>query len=283
MLGFVVPIKSPKVSKSWQAVSLLFERTARSICNQTNPDFRVIVVCHDKPKINFEHPNLYYIIAEDLPVPTAVSDEEFSHAETMIEKRLDKMKKFVRGITLAQEMGCSHIMLVDSDDCVHSSLADFISQNTESYGYVLQSGYRYKNNSNFIRVMRKGFHQYCGTSHIIRSDFYDLPDERLANLPSQMTSLDQIPKDIHDLYYAHRHFADAIKAQGASLEPLPFLGAVYISNNTENISARYNINNRKNMSLKSRVLRLKASLFDQRFLTPKIRDNLGLYPLDLPE
>lgn len=29
MLGFVVPLKSAKVSKSWEQVSQLFERTAR--------------------------------------------------------------------------------------------------------------------------------------------------------------------------------------------------------------------------------------------------------------
>ncbi|UWU48472.1 hypothetical protein APLC1_3267 [Limnospira platensis C1] len=45
MLGFFIPIKSRKISKSWDNLSLLLERTARSMCNQTHPDFRIIVVC----------------------------------------------------------------------------------------------------------------------------------------------------------------------------------------------------------------------------------------------
>lgn len=272
MLGFIVPIKSPKVSGAWQTVSLLFERTARSVCNQTDPNFRVVVVCDEKPDPEFRHPKLDYIIIPGLPVPT-----------TWVEKHSDKMYKVIRGIERAKELGCSHIMLVDSDDCVSNRLAEFVSNNIESYGYVFQSGYRYKNNSNLIRVMRKGFHQYCGTSHIIRSDFYDLSDERLANLPNPITSLDQLPKDIHDLYYAHRYFAKAMDDKGASLEPLPFLGAVYISDNTENISVDFNADKRNKIPLKSRILKLKATLFDQRLLTPKIRDELGLYDLDLPE
>jgi hypothetical protein len=271
MLGFVVPIKSPKVSKSWQTVSLLFERTARSICNQTNPNFRVIVVCDEQPDPEFKHPKLDYITIPDLPVPT-----------TWVEKHGDKMYKVIRGIERAKELDCSHIMLVDSDDCVSNRLAECVSKNIEAYGYVFESGYRYKNNSDLIRVMRKGFHQYCGTSHIIRSDFYDLSDERLANLPNPITSLDQLPKDIHDLYYAHRRFAQAMDVKGASLEPLPFIGAVYIYNNTENISVNFHLDKQKNMSIKSRILRLKATLFDHRLLTPQLKEELGLYELHLP-
>ncbi|MBS0016492.1 MAG: hypothetical protein KFF72_09060 [Arthrospira sp. SH-MAG29] len=70
MLGFVVPINSRKISKSWDNLSLLFERTAKSMCNHTHPDFRMIVVCQYQPHIKFEHPNLQYLTVDlGLPVP----------------------------------------------------------------------------------------------------------------------------------------------------------------------------------------------------------------------
>lgn len=69
MLVFIIPIKSARVSSSWELVSKLFERTIKSVCNQTIPDFRVIIVCHEKPNIKFEHSNVTYIEV-DFPIPT---------------------------------------------------------------------------------------------------------------------------------------------------------------------------------------------------------------------
>jgi hypothetical protein len=61
MLTFIVPIKSRKIANSWTLVSQLAERTLRSICNQTSSNFRVVVVCNEKPDIQFEHPHIDYI------------------------------------------------------------------------------------------------------------------------------------------------------------------------------------------------------------------------------
>lgn len=170
--------------------------------------------------------------------------------------------------------------VVDADDCVSKFLADFVLSNQkQSCGYFMQRGYVYQNNSNIIKVMRKGFHQYCGTSHIIRSDLYDVSDETLSKIPARITSRSQIPKDIHDLYFSHRDVTKAVESKGRTLEPLPFFGAVYILGNNENMSSEdvVNIEKRKRMSLKSRLLRIKASWFDRRKLTPEIREEFGLY------
>jgi hypothetical protein len=45
MIVFVVPPKSSQTFKSWEYTSKLFERCMRSLCNQTSPAFRVVVVC----------------------------------------------------------------------------------------------------------------------------------------------------------------------------------------------------------------------------------------------
>ena len=61
MITFLVPVKSSRVSKSWDLFSNLFERTLKSITNQTSDNFRVVVICHEKPITDFEHPNVEYI------------------------------------------------------------------------------------------------------------------------------------------------------------------------------------------------------------------------------
>lgn len=68
MLVFVIPIKSPKVATSWSGVCQLFERTLRSVCNQTSSDFRVVVVCNEIPQIEFNHSSVEYLKV-DFPVP----------------------------------------------------------------------------------------------------------------------------------------------------------------------------------------------------------------------
>ncbi len=268
MLGFVVPLKSAKVSKSWEQVSQLFERTARSICNSTNPNFKVVVVCHEKPKINFEHPNLQYITV-DLPVPT-----------TFVEKRADKMHKIIRGIPVAKDLGCSYIMMVDADDCVSKFLTEFILKSKQSYGYFLNRGYLYNENNHFLRLRRKGFNAYCGSSHIIKSDLYDVSDQMLLRLPTKISDINLIPKDIYDLYYMHPKIVPFFKSREIILEPLPFLGAIYILGNLENFSSSNPGFAKQKVSLKQRLLKIKHRLFDTRILTPDIREEFGLYKLD---
>lgn len=270
MLGFIVPIKSQKVSKSWANMSLLFERTARSICNQEHPDFQMIAVCQEKPDITFEHPKFQYLVMNlDLPVPTSI-----------VERRADKMRKLIAGIRLAKENGCSHIMITDADDCVSKFLAGWIAQNQSAAGYFFKRGYVHHEHSNLVRVMRKGFHRYCGTTHIIRSDLYDVSAENLARIPEVITSTNDIPSDLHDLYYCHRSFIKAIEAQGHSLQPLPFAGSVYILSNGENISYDHLATLKQKISLKSRLLRAKSYITDRRRLTPELREEFGLYDID---
>jgi hypothetical protein len=67
VLVFVIPLKSARVSNSWERVTQLFERCVKSVCNQTSPNFHVIVVCHEKPKIEFTHSHLTYITVDFSP------------------------------------------------------------------------------------------------------------------------------------------------------------------------------------------------------------------------
>ena len=60
MLGFVIPIKPKKHSKNWNLENQLLERTVKSIFNQKDQNFRVVLVYSDLPEINFAHDNLHY-------------------------------------------------------------------------------------------------------------------------------------------------------------------------------------------------------------------------------
>lgn len=254
MLVFIIPLKSPQVSKSWTKVCQIFNRTIQSICNQSIGEFRVLVVCSEKPNIKFNH-NFITYIQVDFPIPA--SDYE--------SKELDRTRKVLTGLIYAKQLNPSHIMCVDADDCVSRHIAEYVKQHPQSYGWFIKKGYVYKDGANIIRIMRKGFDQFCGTSHIIRYDCFDLPET--------------VDEDEHIQliykYYLHRQVRNTLANKGIAIEPLPFAGAVYVVGNTENIYVGVEDQGRK-ISLQTRLLRMKA-LFDNRLLTRSIREEFGLF------
>jgi hypothetical protein len=257
MLVFIIPLKSPKVASSWETVCKLFNRTVRSVCNQTSSNFQVIVVCNEKPKIDFTHPNLTYI-ERDFPIPGADYPS----------KEFDRTRKMVAGITHVQQLkNVSHIMAVDADDLISSHLAAFVEKNFNHLGWAISQGYFYQEGSQFIKVMRKGFDRYCGTSTIIKKDFYQLP-----NSSDSEESANYFYK-----YCRHREITETLEAKGIKLTPLPLKGAIYITATGENIYHGAETT-KHSVSLKSRLLRLKATL-DNRPLTPGLRKEFGLYNL----
>jgi hypothetical protein len=256
MLVFIIPLKSPKVASSWQLVTQLFERCIRSVCQQNSPDFKAIVVCNEKPKINFSHPNLIFI-EQNFPIPDA----------NYPAKEFDRTRKIVTGILRAKELGATHIMAVDADDCVSKYLTQFVIDRSQKPGWIIKRGYYYQEGNKLIRIMRKGFDSYCGTSTIVRTDLYNF---------DKMSDRDVLC-NIFYKHYRHREIQKTIEEKGFRLEPLPFEGAIYITDNGENIYHGVETKTHK-ISLKSRVLRLKAIL-DNRLITPDLREQFGLYAL----
>ncbi|MGD1921077.1 MAG: glycosyltransferase family 2 protein, partial [Pleurocapsa sp.] len=110
MFVFIVPLKSAQVSNSWQQVCQLFERTLRSICQQTNQNFQVICVCHEKPEIDFSHPSVSYLQV-DFPIPYW-NKKTFVRAENH-NQCVDKGRKMWLGLAEAKMFDPSHIMFVD--------------------------------------------------------------------------------------------------------------------------------------------------------------------------
>ncbi|MGB3514471.1 MAG: glycosyltransferase family A protein [Microcoleaceae cyanobacterium] len=144
MLLFVIPLKSKQTSKSWDTVSRLFERTIRSVCNQSSNSFRVVVVCHELPNNKYIHPYVNYIRVE---FPLVYSQGKVN----LRSKRTDKVRKVLTGIKYAQEnYSFTHTMVVDADDCVSRHLGLFVEQSPQNNGWFVNKGYLYKEGSKYI-------------------------------------------------------------------------------------------------------------------------------------
>ena len=110
--------------------------------------FQVVVVCHEKPEIQFSHPNLT-IISVDFPLP--------KHKDRIARGLTDKGRKVLRGLMYARQFAPTHAMFVDADDCVSRRLATFVEHNNQEDGWFIQSGYKYQEGSENIYYKRRKF------------------------------------------------------------------------------------------------------------------------------
>jgi hypothetical protein len=221
MLVFVIPLQSKAVAKSWERVSQLLEKCVQSACRQTHSDFHVIVVCHDKPDITFNHPQLSYVEV-DFPIP----DITLGTAKEILDrKHTDKGRKQLAGLVAAQNFNPSHTMLLDADDLVSNRLAGLVHENPQSYGWVLKDGYLYAPGSSWIYKKSGNFYKMCGSCNIIRNDLNNTPENPEYNRGY----------GYYKFYIDHGKVPEVLAGKGYPLEVLPFYGAVYVVQTGENI------------------------------------------------
>ncbi|MEY3867398.1 MAG: hypothetical protein RLZZ338_1289 [Cyanobacteriota bacterium] len=265
MLVFIIPVKSKEIANSWEILSKLVERCVKSACNQTSSNFRVVVVCNEKPNIQFQHPHVYYVEVDfQVPIYHETEEERLKgydyafYSKEIALKNADKARKILTGIDFSQQLQPSHIMVVDSDDCISKKLAEYVDQHQDCDGWVFRKGYIYRENSKFIYMNTKTFNQTTGTSLIIK---YALHKLLFENPDWYNHSFNVLP--------------------GARLQPLPFVGAVYTIENGENILANKQITSQIiNTNLMQGIGSLIKKIFKYRlvFLSKSIMDEFCLYP-----
>lgn len=247
MLTFIVPLKSAQSEDSWEHVSRLFKRTIASACAQTSSEFRVVVVCHDIPDGNWTNPRLEIISVDHLDQPKPIQRE----------MRKDVQRKRLIGLNRALELSPTHIMFLNSDDCVSKRLAEFVAHNPDSNGWYFRSGYFYSERQERLHLERWRYSQWCGSGHIVR--------------PEHLDYLQQASGGFHIL---HTELTRELRQHGNPLQPLPFHGGVYCVSHGENFHDYEPI-----LWPSHPLWRSVRRLVCHRALTPGIRDEFGLYPV----
>ena len=244
MLTFIIPVKSAAVAKHWSTTCKLFERCLRSTCNQSSTDFRTIVVCNEKPNIEFDHPQVDYILVDF--VPPAKEKNPIARGLT------DKGRKVLKGLIYAQQFFPSHAMIVDADDCVSARLAGFVKQYRDRNGWYFNTGFKYREGEPFIYIKRQNFYRMSGTSNILRFDLFNLPE-----VPEYNRGY-----GYYKFYVDHQKTKSIMAERGLPIQPLPFPGAIYILATGDNMSGNEN--------------NLSFNFFNRKRLTPEIRQEFSL-------
>jgi hypothetical protein len=264
MIGFVVPIKSKYVSRDWGLDNHLLERTMRSICAQTDQNFRLFIIYNEMPEVTFTHPHIVYL---HFPFRMISSDEmdDFDsyiskhYTREYAEKMMDKGKKILYGCKAAMVAGCDYMMAIDSDDLISKHIAAYVNKHArrDKAGWRITKGFIYEENSFYLQK-KYDIQNLNGSTHIIRKDLIDIPDF------ASRTFWD------YNLFESHGYTAGRIwDFHKERLEDYPYFGIIYIihSNNYSPI--------RKTMRKISFKNFVKKFLFGM-ILTRKIRIEFGL-------
>ena len=213
VLTFVIPLRHPQNSADWPALKQRLAQTIRSIAAQDDVRWRAIIVANegsDLPAL----PKHFAVKQVDFP-PNPMFERADNDLEAFREAcRLDKGRRVLAGILEADKSG--HVMVVDDDDFVSRRLTSFVAKYPGKNGWYVESGYLWGDGGRLIYEYAD-FSRFCGTSHIVRADLYELP--------ASVEAAD--PAHIRKMFGSHIFIREDLAARGQALEPLPFAGAVY--------------------------------------------------------
>jgi hypothetical protein len=222
MLSFVIPVRHQASVGDWANVKAKLAITLRSVAAQTNTDWNGVVVANEDANLP-DIPDRFEVVRVNFPYrelpDQRVDTEAFYNAI-----RDDKGKRILSGLLHLRPSG--HVMVVDCDDLISQKLAAFVSDNPDANGWYFDTGHFFSGSRLLYRRPR-AFFEVCGTSHIIRADLLDLPQNQ------QDASVSYIRYRMG----SHKFIKTALDEQATPLLPLPFVGAIYRIGHSGSVSS----------------------------------------------
>ena len=210
---FIIPVRHQSNSKDWSSLKVNLAQTITSISAQTNKNWHAVIVANQGADLPDLPPN-FEILRVDFP-PNEFHEQQGIDKEKFYDAiRLDKGQRVLKGMLHFRET--EYYMIVDDDDFVSNRIVEFVSKNLNENGWKINQGYIWGHGGKLL-IQHNDFASFCGTSLIIRSDLYALPDE--FNLASS--------DYIKVMLGSHIKIGKVLENQGNALNNLPFRGAIY--------------------------------------------------------
>lgn len=230
LVGFVIPLKSKKVTSDWAVTCRLLDQTLNSLALQTCKDFRAVVVGHEKPNLS----NTAWQIAEYITSPFDLPIIKGNYKYYKDFNRIsDKYHKIVTGIQFFRRENLSYLMVLDADDLIHKDLVDYVLKEKDPNGYIIKKGYQYYMKSKRL-IYKQNLDKICGSTTIIHVDLVEFPEmvnnESISSL--QSTS---IPWG----HLAHSEMEAYFQQNNKPLRIIPLPGVVYVMQHGQNASDEF--------------------------------------------
>jgi hypothetical protein len=202
-------------ARNWQLIETLLDLTLTSVRAQTDPDFRVVIAGHDRPRI-LPRDRRFTFVEVDWPAQHPGPDNADS----------GRKKHAINEMVLAGGGGL--LMLLDADDWVHMRLVEAARAliGEHQIGALIEQGlvtdFRTLRAATLPhpRVFRGEFHRVCGSSAVARLR----PD-----------AADTLRRDPWNVLGSHHRWIEVAREHGAELARLPVSGD-YVINTSENHS-----------------------------------------------
>jgi hypothetical protein len=213
LLTFIIPVRHQDNARDWSLLKANLTQTVASIANQTNGDWRAIIVANhgaDLPDL----PERFGVVRVDLP-PNDMHELGSAGRETVLDAfRADKGRRVLMGMLAIDDS--RFFMIVDDDDFVSAHLVQYVSEHADAPGWTIDRGYIWDDGGKLLLGYNR-FNHLCGTCLIVPAEAYGLP-ERFED-----ASLDWIKS----MLGSHVRLPEILAERGTPLKALPFRGAVY--------------------------------------------------------
>ncbi|MBP1849834.1 galactosyl transferase [Rhizobium halophytocola] len=213
LVTFIIPVRHQDNARDWSVLKQNLTQTMASIANQTNPDWRGIVVANEGADIP-DLPDKFSVTRVTFPPNTIHERGDATQEDFLDSFRADKGRRVLAGMLDARDS--RFFMLVDDDDFVSAKIVDYVSKHQDGNGWTIDKGYIWDDGGTLL-LCHNQFSHHCGTSLIVRSDLYGLPET------AEAASIDWIK----DMLGSHVRIGPILAERGAPLGSLPFRGAVY--------------------------------------------------------
>ena len=212
-VAFIIPVRHQDNARDWGLLKSKLAETVRSIANQTNGDWRGIVVANEGADLP-ELPEKFSVTRVTFPPNNLHELGKGTKQDFLDAFRADKGRRVLSGMLDARDS--RFFMIVDDDDMVSARIVQFASEHPTANGWSITKGYLWDDGGKLM-LANNEFNHKCGTSLIVRSELYELPPR------FEDASLDWIK----DMLGSHQRIDRALEQRGTPLAELPFRGAVY--------------------------------------------------------
>jgi hypothetical protein len=185
-LGIVIPLKSKRVARDWDAVCNCLEETLRSLHNQSSEDWVAVVVGHERPAIRWQSfsDQISWVVSPHA-LPPITGGGSFSKYVDF-DRILDKHRKMGIGMRHLQGQGVTDWYVLDADDLVHRDFVRTLNSLPHQAGWLCRTGYLwYKDLQRWMPCDK--MLNLCGSTAVISAALFSVPstdrDDGLVQIP----------------------------------------------------------------------------------------------------
>ena len=238
-LTFIIPVISEESTDCWDLIHANLMKTLASVKNQTNPNWRVLIVSQSKPDVEYIEDKIIYVPAGFKSPRKCTTNIKLSARETSLYRRindLDRMRKIRVAAATLHKHRTDFVMILEADDFVSNRICEFVAANNDSNGWCIEQGYIWNGTSNYMHRTNH-LTAMCGSSSIVKV-FYDLLPKEMP-IDVDPTTLNLFSSGCPFLDHVHSEIRESMAQADHPIQTLPFVGAIYHKEHGLNISVLY--------------------------------------------